>query len=548
MSARNFAPRPPLDWFKARLRYDKTSPTWFVWLDRPRSDFGSESAYGVWRSQCLGKPAGVKGASAPRISVTYRGASFIVDVRALARAYETGVLPLRSAGLDPWTEPWREPSLKEPADKGVLADFLDRMCAGQSRKALTVLSRDPFALSGPLYRQAAEWFVECFDDRFSDRLTHLREVHYVLSQARDLPPKPNGGAYLNTFKHWKWLTDVPAKAARWLGLLPFDSIIDNRSEPPTRNRPSRAGEPEVGSLLTELPVPEEVDVAPTPSLESFAADQPYCYAAFCEKSSAKAMLDPICARFGINLHPSTGDAVETAIWQIAHDANEDGRKLIVFTVSDCDPAGHNMPIAIARKLQAHAVLNFHRLQFEVVRAGLTPDQARALELPSSPLKAAEKRADLWRERMGVGQIELDAALALKRAEFTAMIEAAIAPYFDSTLADRVSTARDEWEDEAEEAVEAQTNAEELEALQARYDAARAEIEAINDRLREIAEAIELPEPPEPPEPELTGERAPLIDSEWGFVEGTLRLKSDRAYEGDDDAINDDDEEDDDDDD
>ena len=31
---------------------------------------------------------------------------------------------------------------------------------------------------------------------------------------------------------WKWLQDTAAKAARWLGYVPFERIIDNRNDPP----------------------------------------------------------------------------------------------------------------------------------------------------------------------------------------------------------------------------------------------------------------------------------------------------------------------------
>jgi hypothetical protein len=64
----------------------------------------------------------------------------------------------------------------------------------------------------------------------------------------------------------------------------------------------------------------------------------------------------------------------------------------------------------------------------------------------------------------------------------------------------------------------------------RCDCAPAEIEAINERLNEIAEAVTLPNLPARREPDLAEkEPLPLIDSAWGFLEGTLRLKADKAY-------------------
>jgi hypothetical protein len=44
--------------------------------------------------------------------------------------------------------------------------------------------------------------------------------------------KPNGLPYTNTDADWVWLQENAAKAARWLGYLPFAQIVDNRNTPP----------------------------------------------------------------------------------------------------------------------------------------------------------------------------------------------------------------------------------------------------------------------------------------------------------------------------
>jgi hypothetical protein len=85
---------------------------------------------------------------------------------------------------------------------------------------------------------------------------------------------------------------------------------------------------------------------------------------------------------------------------------------------------------------------------------------------------------------------------------------------------RVHQAREAWEEEAGEAIAAQVDDEEIARLQERYDDAREEIERIAYRLGVMAEAITLPDPPAVPEPDMAGKEARLIDSDWGFVEGT----------------------------
>ena len=119
-------------------------------------------------------------------------------------------------------------------------------------------------------------------------------------------------------------------------------------------------------------------------------------------------------KYEADLYLPTGEISDTLLYRIAKDAAEDGRPLVVFTVSDCDPAGHQMPVTIARKLQALRDLLFPTLRFEVVPAALTVEQVRDLDLPSTPLKETEKRADRWRAAFGVEQTEIDALATLSR--------------------------------------------------------------------------------------------------------------------------------------
>jgi hypothetical protein len=508
---------PPLAWLKARLARDESSPTGFVWKERPKGDFKTEGDWRSWNATNAGRRAGSLRKSgrgdAPYVLIKSLGKPVYLDVRALDIAFKTGTWP--TGRLPPWTPspiPVRQGAMErlsasdEHIGEGPLASFFASQCeeSGHSPDDLTVLSRerDPFRLDIPTKRRDAEWFADKFRRHFADREeAHLREIHYVLATA--VPPirRPDGHPYRNTHKDWRWLLNKPAKAARWLGLVPWNRISDNRSEDPVIHRQEPSGGAEA-SLLTELDVPDEIDVTPTPTLDGFEADQPFSLALFSEKSPMAEDLATLAERYHGNAYVGGGDQVDRRIWEIARDADDDGRKLVIFTVCDCDPGGWNMPIAIARKLQALAVSEFPGLEFEVVRAGLTPDQVRILDLPSSPLKPTEARADRWREMMGVEQTEIDAALALKHDALIATVEQAIRPYFDETLRERVEEAQQEWQAQTEAAIEEQIDAEEIASLQARYDAAREEIERVNYRLRVMADAITLPAPPPPPEPDM----------------------------------------------
>ena len=129
----------------------------------------------------------------------------------------------------------------------------------------------------------------------------------------------------------------------------------------------------------------------------------------------------------------------------------------VFTLADCDPAGWQMPVSIGRKLQALRDLHFPDLDFEVIPVALTPDQVRSLNLPSTPLKASEKRANKWRAAWGIEQTEIDALATLRPELLAELLEAALSPFYDDTLDRRVALAVDEWRQEAQAAIDEQVD-------------------------------------------------------------------------------------------
>jgi hypothetical protein len=216
-----------------------------------------------------------------------------------------------------------------------------------------------------------------------------------------------------------------------------------------------------------------------------------------------------------------------------------------------------MPISIGRRLQGLRDLCFKDLRFKVVRAALTADQARDLDLPSTPLKDSERRKDRWREAFGREQTEIDALATLQPDALRQIVEASLAPYFDAALEDRVTQARVEWMRRAGRVIDTLVDHGELAEIKAAVadievdvlnraealkqeaeaikDEAEERIEAEDDRLQALIEDIELPEPPAPPEPVLPPEsrHALLVSSEWSFVEATQALKAQKSYgEGD----------------
>jgi hypothetical protein len=401
-----------------------------------------------------------------------------------------------------------------------------------SMDALTVMSsaNDPFRLDTRAGHRDGKWLADLMHSLGVGRI-HLRGLHYVLLKQT----KPDGSMYVNDDACWEWLANGPAKAGRWLGYIPFDQLTDQRNAAPV----VRIFEPSVPwpylSVGLNIEIPDADNLEPYVGVAHFEGTQPYKLVMVGEKSSLDVVLGPIAQRYEADLYLPTGDISDTMIYQMARIGAEDGRPMRVFYFADADPSGWNMGIALSRKLQALGVLHFPGLDVQVRRVALVPDQVREFGLPSTPLKATERRADKWREKMLVEQTEIDALATLRPDLLRTLARGALAPFYDSTLAQRARNAYSEWRREAQAIVDAGTDQAMLDRIrgQARAKLAelRTEIDTINDAMRMDIDDFDLPEIVIPgPDPSLgvTADE-PLFDSEWGFAEQTRRLIDSKAY-------------------
>lgn len=236
---------------------------------------------------------------------------------------------------------------------------------------------------------------------------------------------------------------------------------------------------------------------------------------------------------------ATGEISDTLIYAMAKAGADDGRKLIVFTISDFDPAGHQMPISIGRKLQAFRDLKFPDLSFEVHPIALTYEQVVEFDLPSEPLKETERRGNKWRDAWGRDQTEIDALIEMHPDALVEMIEDAVVPFYDSTLASRVDKAGEAWEAEARVRLDAVFDGSVLEPFEAEavavVERAKADLREIDQRAKATISGLEVELPPIPdlPEPDADGiaDDLPLIDSDWSWIEQTKALIDHKRYGG-----------------
>lgn len=434
------------------------------------------------------------------------------------------------------------------AEVGPLRRVLDEAgeCEHLTMKDLTVLAvqNDPFRVDTPARHRDGEWLaITARELGLGDRKIHLRGLHYMILGR----PKPDGQPYTNTDDDWLWLVNHAGKAARWLGYIPFDQITDQRNSAPEVQRfTTPEPRPFISTRIT-VDIPDAADLEPYVGayhldstgkvIGGFGVVQPYKLVMVGEKSSLDDVLAPIARRYGADLYLPTGEMSDTLIHHMAMVGKADGRPMVVLYFADCDPAGWQMGISVARKLQAFQALGIGPAEWELHRVALTPDQVREHDLPSTPLKVTEKRGDRWQAATGVEQTEIDALAALRPALLRQIAHEAVTPYFDATLDQRVRQAFQDWQQRAQEALDRTLDADRLDQIQAeaaeRLAELREQIDAINDALRIEPGTVELP-PIEVPTAELNGRvyGVPLLDSRESFADQTRRLMESRAYIGD----------------
>ena len=175
--------------------------------------------------------------------------------------------------------------------------------------------------------------------------------------------------------------------------------------------------------------------------------------------------------------------------------------------------------------------------WELVPAALTPKQAQAEDLPETPLKESEKRASRWRESFGIEQTEVDALTTpemIRRGVLRRIMEEAFDRYVDRTLDDRVRQAHDQWNIDAQKALDEQIDQDAISAIReeaaARLDELQAEIERINEQLELSTSDFELPPIDVPaPEVELDDDRQALLKFDDDWITATQKLKVRKSY-------------------
>lgn len=337
-------------------------------------------------------------------------------------------------------------------------------------------NRDPFYAGAPAQRARAEWFAALWQRFGYTTGVHLRRVHYRLVSVEPGQPKPrrhDGSEYQNTETCWGYLEDAGAMA-RYLLLVPADAFEDRRNpEPHIFMRPEPLFrllrvwlesleewslpviEHEIASLI-ELSLPGIAEVS---GYDYHATDQPYHCELWIEKSTMDDVLVPICEELHVNLVSSLGFQSITGVINLLQRVCElarickAGKPARVFYISDFDPAGDGMPVAVARQIEFWIRDYASDADIKLQPLALTAEQADFYDLPRIPIKDSDARKDGFEARYDEGAVELDALEAVRPGELARLVREAIVPYRDLTLEERLTEAEEEARERAEEAWE-----------------------------------------------------------------------------------------------
>jgi|RhiMethySRZTD1v2_1073278.scaffolds.fasta_scaffold02865_21 hypothetical protein len=365
------------------------------------------------------------------------------------------------------------PALPDDAAPRGHAAFKALLQRGKSRLAdLVALSekRDPFCAGTPGQVKLAAWFHGLWTQYVTSALAHLRRIHYLLVSQRD-PRKADGTPYGNTEACWKILQEA-STYARYLGLVDPRRLEDHRNPEPhfPWSWYDASAEP---AVVWEEPLPQwtlptiatdlaaDLDLAfPEPQLTGYdysVACQRYHLEIWVEKSTMNDVLLPITQRYGAVLVTSVGfQSVTAAVQLITQRVKRDGKPTRVFYISDFDPAGDRMPVALARQIEFWLHAYAPEADIKVSTLALTREQVQQYQLPRVPIKESDLRKADFEERHGQGAVELDALEALYPGTLGGIVRTALDPYLDRTLEARYAETAEEAAAQAAERWEAQT--------------------------------------------------------------------------------------------
>jgi hypothetical protein len=161
------------------------------------------------------------------------------------------------------------------------------------------------------------------------------------------------------------------------------------------------------------------------------------------------ILEDVGRQYGVTRVYSLGELSLTACVKLILDrvVRNGDRPVRLLYLSDFDPAGRSIPVAAARKVEWLIRAHDLDIDLQLIPILLDHDQCVHYQLPRTPLKADEGRADEWAIQFGEGGTELDALEALHPGELRRIVTEALDRYHDHDLQGRWDALKSEREAE-----------------------------------------------------------------------------------------------------
>jgi len=396
------------------------------------------------------------------------------------------------------------------------------------------MQNDPFFAERNGRRKEAEWFASTCRTLGLGYGLHVRRVHYRASISPPVPIlKPDGTPYQNTYNDWMLMARA-SRDARYLGLVPGSWFVDRKNPDPIIHAKFREWRTDPHISVEHLDgfddslyyLPDQPRL-PVLSLEGFIAEQRYLVELWIEKTTAHDVLEPLARRYGLNLVAFSGEGSETACRTAIQRANQARRPLRILYLSDFDPGGRSMPVAVARKIEYWRYATDANLDATVDPIVLLPEQVEHYGLPRIPIKETERRAGKFEQAFGEGVVELDALEALHPGELHRIVEQAVLKYIDPDLKDREGAEAESIEADLREIEERVYDefTEEIAEVGERYTAIQQSLKDLQNESTELwsrisarleAEAPHVTADDIPKAPEADQE-APLFDSKRDYL-------------------------------
>jgi hypothetical protein len=406
---------------------------------------------------------------------------------------------------------------------------------GVSINDLIVLApqNDPFYTGTPNDWALGEWFASMWQ-RFGLERAHLRRVHYQLVSQDPPVQLPNGKLYENTLECWDIL-NLASKAARYLRLVDPEAFNDRRTpDVILYAKDWHSSSPDVWvynpSHKLDMKLPEFPPL-PAYSVGGYEANQPYHLEVWCEKSTMNDILIPLCQQYQANLQTGMGEMSITATLALVHRLSQAGKPARILYVSDFDPAGQSMPVAVSRKIEYFVRTLGLDLDIRLFPVVLTLQQVQYYQLPRTPIKETERRRIGFEARHGEGAVELDALEALYPGELAQVLSYFLDHYYDGTLEGRIQEQRQALQQQLSVAWQQVMGSyqQEVSELRAEYDQIRADLETrlggFSERLRSVWQAMRR----DLNEYTSIVENYPVPEASWGQELGEGLYNSLRDY-------------------